>query len=407
MSWIGKSLPYAILLFTIGFGWFGLAPLVPYLMHALSATEAEVLIILSSAYGGAFIVVGLISGWLSAKVSLKGTIILAAVLSFIGLVIRVVSPDYIVFLIASVIAALAYPLAMAPIGAVAVSIDKTKTQSITGMSLGGFFLGMAGGALLNPIIYKSVALSGTLAVTAILSLLALIYIIIGGKDYPSKYQQRSLRGVFKWGMVNNWYSGFIVPATTVMFGGIATGMLLLHKLGAMAAVYGGLFGALAFIGSALGTIILPAVFEKANKEKIGYISMSFMAFVFVLVMAYSLSFTVDIALIAAAYFFFGLFADTLWSMELEGVTKYVEDPAKAGFATSLMQVAGNFGVFIIPALLGPLFSVPTTVSLAIGVVAVLFFILFVASFFLRTEKVSPSTQPKPADSKPKAAKPSK
>ncbi len=393
-NWLAKTLPYAFLLFTVGFGWFGLAPLVPSLMHLFNVSEAAVLVILSSAYGGAFIVVGLLSGWLSAKVSLKGTIYLAAVLSLVGLAIRVISPDYVIFLVASVIAALAYPIAMAPIGAVAVSIDKTKKQAVTGISLGGFFVGMAAGSLLNPFILKAVGLTNTFLVTAILSLIALIIILLGISSYPSKYSQRSLRGVFKPGMVKNWYVGFVVPALTVMFGGIAVGMLEFHKFGALSIYYGGLFGSLAFIGSALGTIILPGLFEKYGKVKVGYIGISFLAFAAMLSMAYFVAYTADIAVLAASFFLFGLFADTYWSMSLEGVTNYVDNPAQAGFATSLMQVAGNFGVFIIPALVGPLFSENAGhyAAVAVAISSVLLLIGFILSFFLKTEPEMPEVK---------------
>ena len=60
MSKWGDLAPYWFLLFTIGFGWFILAPLLPALSKALSVGLGSVLLIVSS-YGYTMVVFGLLA----------------------------------------------------------------------------------------------------------------------------------------------------------------------------------------------------------------------------------------------------------------------------------------------------------------------------------------------------------
>ena len=58
-----KLLPYWFLLFTIGFGWFILAPLVPVLSTSLGVGTASILLLVSM-YGYTMVVLGLLAGWI-------------------------------------------------------------------------------------------------------------------------------------------------------------------------------------------------------------------------------------------------------------------------------------------------------------------------------------------------------
>ena len=154
-----KLAPYWFLLFTIGFGWFILSPLVPILGKVFGVNLTSI-ILLISAYGYTMVVLGLLAGYISAKFTVKAALYSAAIISVIGLIGRAISPNYVAFLITGIIAAIAYPLAMAPVGTVADSIFKDKAHTVIGISVGMLFLGMAFGAFLGPGIFVAFGLSG-------------------------------------------------------------------------------------------------------------------------------------------------------------------------------------------------------------------------------------------------------
>lgn len=386
MGSLSKLAPYWFLLFTIGFGWFVLAPLVPALTQALGVGTAPILLIVST-YGYTMVVLGLLAGWISAKFTVKSALYSAAIISVIGLFGRAISSNYISFLITGVIAAIAYPLAMAPVGSVSESISKERSHTIIGVSVGLLFLGMAFGAFVGPGLFSSIGLYGTLWITVILSILAAIWIAFGIRDYPVNYKGRSLKGVFKVGMIKNWYVGLSISAMSVMFGGIASTVLLLnHFEFATALAYGGLFGCLAFLGSALGAIILPSLFEQYKMFRTGLVITGVLMFVFVAVMAFSLSYTTMLLLMAIGFFFFGFFGNAYWSMAMTSTTNYVSDPAQAGFATSMFSVLTNLGVAFVPVFLGPAFSSMTTIGIGVFVVLLIEFVSMILAPTLMVRK---------------------
>ena len=384
MSNMGKLLPYLFLLFTIGFGWFILSPLIPLLISAFGIKLAYA-IQLISLYGYTMVILGLLAGWMSAKFTVKLALYLAAAISIIGLIGRALSPDYAVLLVFQVIAAIAYPLAMAPVGSVAASLFKNKSHTVVGISVGVLFLGMAAGAFSGPSLSAALGLSGTFWVTAILAVIAAIWIFFGIKGYPTNYKGKSLKGSFKWGMLKNWYVGLVISSASVMFGGIASTVLLdIHHLSVLTAIgYGGLLGGLAFLGSAFGAIMLPPIFEKYKQIRMGMVLTGILSFVFVVSIAYYLSFIPMIAVLILSFFFFGFFGNAFWSMAMASTTNYVSDPAKAGFATSMYSVATNLGVAFVPVFLGPMFI--KNASLAVGVVVVIEFVALLMAFLMKTK----------------------
>ena len=390
-NWM-KLLPYWFLLFTIGFGWFVLAPLVPILSTSLGVGTESILLLVSM-YGYTMVVLGLLAGWISAKFTVKTAIYVAAVLSIIGLIGRsLFITNYTGFLIFQIIAAAAYPLALAPVGSVADSIYKEHAHSIVGISVGILFFGLALGAFFASSIAAAISTVGLLWFTAALAIIAAIWIIPGIKGYPTNYKGKSLKGVFKVGMIKNWWVGFSIASMSVMFGGIASTMLLhFHFALSEALTYGGLLGGLAFLGSALGAIILPPIFERYNQIRTGLISTSLLSLISVTLLAYSLGFGPNIGLLVAAFFLFGFFGNAFWSMALTSTTNYVSDPAQSGFATSMYSVITNLGVAFVPVFLGPEFAVDA--AIAVSVVFVIEFIAFVLSPMLKTKNDEESPQP--------------
>jgi len=385
-----KLLPYWFLLFTIGFGWFILSPLVGSIITAFHSSLAPV-VLLISLYGYTMVALGLLAGWLSARFTVRSALFAAGILSVIGLVGRSISPDYTILFIFQTMAAVAYPMAVAPVGSISESISRERAHTITGISIGVLFLGMAVGSFSGGILLSEIKLNGTFWLTAILAIIALVVIIPGTRNYPVDYKGRSLRGVFKAGVVKNWYVGLVIASVSVMFGGIAAEVLATHSSYATtSAYYGGLLGGLTFLGSALGAIILPPLFEKYIFLKKGIIITSFLAFVSVFSLSYFLSFMPILWILLISFFFFGFFGNAYWSMAMTSTTNYVEDPAKAGFSTSMFSVATNIGVALIPVFVGPLFI--TIAPFAVALVVSLEFVGFLLSPLLKikspTESVS-------------------
>jgi len=275
---------------------------------------------------------------------------------------------------------------MAPVGSISESISKEKAHTIVGVSVGILFLGMAFGAFFGPGLFGAFGLGGVLWITAVLAILAGIWIAFGIKGYPTYYKGKSLKGTFKWGMLKNWYVGLAIASISVMFGGIASTVLLLNNFDkADALMYGGILGGLAFLGSALGAIILPPIFEKYKKLKLGIITTAFLMFVSAVAMAGGLAFSTDILLIATGFFFFGFFGNAFWSMALTSTTNYVSDPAQAGFATSMYSVVTNLGVALIPVFLGVYFGSLSTIYIGVIAVIVIEFIALVIAPELKTD----------------------
>ncbi len=349
--------PYWFLNFTIGFGWFTLAPLVPELSTRFDAGSSSVLLLISL-YGYTMVAFALLSGYLSARYSVRITLIVSGVLSAIGLIARSFSTGYDSLFIFQTVAAVAYPLALGPVGAIAQSVDSRRTHTIVGISVGILFLGMSMGAFLTPYLYSALgkSLTYTFLFDGILALAAFLVLLVVVRDYPVEYAGKSLRGVFKTGMIKNWYVGLVISSLSVMFGGIAANDLISHGTPlAVALTSSGSLTGLAFLGSALGAIILPPLFERIGNMRSGMVFSSALTLVSIVFLTYYLAYTADIPVLAAAYFSFGFFGNAFWSMAMTSTTRYVEDPARSGFSTSMYSVATNLGVALIPVFYGPFF----------------------------------------------------
>ena len=347
MDNVKKLIPYWFFVFTIGFGWFILAPVIPELMAHLSATLSEIVLILS-VYGYTMAIIGLLAGVLSAKFTVKSSIYLAMAFSTAGLLVRIFATGYSEFLVLSIVAASAYPFSLAPVGSIAESMDPKKSATITGLSIGFLFLGMSSGALIGPYIYLAFSLTGIMALPAILTILASIWLFIYLPQYPERYKGKSLRGSFKPGMIKNWYIGMAMASISILFGDIAATALGFHFTGNFLLKLSGLMGGVEFLGSALGALILPFIFERYHFIRLGTVLTALVSFVFAIILLYSLVYTSFAVLITGSFFIFGFFGNAFWVLALNSIINYVEDPGRAGFATSMYSVATNVGVAIIP-----------------------------------------------------------
>jgi MFS family permease len=379
-------LPYWFLNFTIGFGWFTLSPILPDLSTHYAVGAASILLLISL-YGYTMVAFALLSGYLSAKYSIRISLMISASLSVAGLIIRSVSPDYAVLFLGQIIAASAYPLALGPVGALAQSINRERANTVVGVSVGILFLGMSAGALLTPYLFALLkdSISSIFLLDAVLAMAALVILPLGSRTYPREYAGRSLRGSFRPGMIKNWYVGLIISAFSVMFGGIASTALTNHHV-SNALAYGGAMSGLAFLGSALGAIILPPLFERIRMIRAGMVITSALSLVSILFLTYFLAFTVVINVLLASFFTFGFFGNAFWSMAMTSTTRYVEDPAKAGFSTSMYSVATNLGVALIPTFFGVFFL--TSPAYGMIITSVLVAAAFILSFFLIAGRIT-------------------
>ncbi len=384
-DWI-RLAPYLFLLLVMGLGWFIIAPLVPELGTTLGVSLSSVLLLISI-YGYALIVLSLPAGWLSAKFTIKRVLYASSAFSAVGLVGRALSPGYSSFLITGLVAAIAFPLAIAPVGSVAESLFKGRSHAVIGMSLGMLFLGMGLGSLLGPWIYSLFGIHGALWLTAVLSVVAAVWIFVGVRDYP-KYSG-TLREVFKPGMIKNWYVGFAIPPISVLFGSVISTVLRLHGLPESSALYySGLIGGLIFIGAAIGSMVLPLFFERRRMVRAGLVITGTIMFVFVTMMTLSLSFTTMIVLIAISYFFSGFFANAYVSMAMASTTHYVSNPSEAGFVTSIFNTFTGIGIALIPMFLGVEFGSLSTIYIGAFLLLAIEFVAMLLSPMLRAGRSS-------------------
>ncbi|WP_054837269.1 MFS transporter [Metallosphaera hakonensis] len=366
--------PYWFLLFTIGFGWFLIAPLVPDVISTFHASLNQA-ILLISIYGYAVVIVGLIAGFISAKFSVRLSLYVSAVLTLIGFLGRIFSTTYLDLLLFQTISAIGYPMAIAPVGGVVESVMQGRSHTLIGVSVGILFGGMSAGSLLGP--YFS-GLNSAFLASFILSIVSLVLVFSLVRKYTNVQVQRSLRGSFAPRMILNWYVGLAVASLSVGLGGIASEMLGLHHV-PNAEFVGGEASSLTFIGSAVGAIVLPTLFENLNRVKLGLIVNGFMTLVSAVIIAYTLVNPISVDLILASYFLYGFFGNSLWSMSLASLNKFVSDPSRSGLATSMFSVVSNLGVALIPGYLGGLFVQGEPGIIFVGTVEAVAFIL---SFFL-------------------------
>lgn len=384
-------LPYWYLLFTIGFGWFILAPIDPALAAFLKVDPTSILVIIDS-YGYAMVALGLVAGLISLKVTVRTALYIAILISAVGLLGRALSTNYAEFLVFALLAASAYPLALAPVGSLSASIDRAHSNLIIGMSVGILFIGLAVGSFSGPTLLHYLGLRNTLLVPVVLAIIAAVVVPLAAKDYPKNYSGKNFKGTFRSGMIKNWWVGFTIASLAVMFGGIAATVLEnLHGFSIFTAIsISGILGGLGFLGSGLGAASLPAIFERMNRLKTGLISTALAALASVLLLLFSLVYSKQVFLMEIGFFFFGFFGNAFWSMSLTSVTFYTEDPAKSGFATSMFSVVSNFGVSVVPVFLGSLFFARSSADFALILAAGMVVIAALVSPFLIRTRTQPT-----------------
>ena len=379
-----KIIPYLILLFAAGFGQYIVAPLIPVISAKLVVSEPST-ILLISVYGYATAILALLGGWTTHLFSVRGSFAVGGGLAVIGLIGRAFSDSYLLFLIFDIIAASGLPFLYGPMGAVSESMFKNKSHQVIGISTASFFLGLAAGGFLGPYLIPNNTIFYAMLAPAIVAIVGFALYLVTFRGYPDFYARKSISGSFKIGMVKNWYIGLASAGVAVMFGTEAATMLL-HFNVSKAISNAGLLAGIAYIGSAVGSLTIPPLFDRAHKIKIGMILSGVAALATGTVLVLSLTYAPNVILLTLMYFLFGVFENSILVMAMASLVKYVKNPGEAGLATSMFTVFEFVGVGVIPLFLGP--DLLTFPGLAVGLTIALIVVVFLVSFFVRTKEIS-------------------
>ncbi|SIS99734.1 MFS transporter [Alicyclobacillus vulcanalis] len=368
--------PYVALAFSLGFAWFMLAPLVPTLAGQLHASISSILIFVSM-YGYAMVVGSIPAGLWAARRGPRPVLTFALSISAVGLLVRALSHTYALFLIGQVLAAIAYPFLIAPIGAVLRMSGVRRLRAGTGMTIGALFLGMGLSALTS----AHLSLSGALWLGFALNALVGIWLLVALRRLPPVAAHTGFRVRLTYSPW--WLVGFVVSSTSVMFGGI-TSTALTHLHVAHAEALGGFLSGLTFIGSAVGAMVFGALAEGRSRPKPIIAVLAVLTWVCVLLMGLSLigRAPANGTFVSIIYFLAGAFGNGWYTLALEEAAKRAEDAGSAGLNTAGYSLASNVGVAILPDAVGPMvISAPSAwlaITAALGAVAV------IASLITRT-----------------------
>lgn len=357
--------PYAAFAFTLGFAWFMLAPLVPSLIGSLKVSLSAI-ILLISLYGYAMIIGALPAGFWTARRGPAPALKAAISLTVAGLIIRSLSASYSVFFIGQVIAALAYPFLIAPIGSVLRLSGVTRTKSGTGLVIGTLFFGMALGSLFAP----HLSASGDLWLAVALNIIA------GGWLWTSLGRlgtiEPSTLGHVRVVVSSWWIVGLVVASVSVMYGSISTSALA-HLHVANAISVGGLLSSLTFLGSAIGAAFFGGIGESQIDSRPLQRILGSLTLVFLMACALLLTGTIppgafglDVVFLA-----FGIVSNGWYTLALDAAANRAQNAGSAGLATAGYSMASNIGVAVLPVILGPLaISAPSGWLIIVGLMAV-------------------------------------
>lgn len=359
--------PYAVFAFVLGFAWFMLAPLVPNLIQHLKAPLASILLLVSL-YGYAMIVGALPAGFWTARSGPRPVLRTAVILTVAGLLIRALATSYGLFLVGQIVAALAYPLLIAPIGSVLRLSGITRTKAATGMVIGTLFFGMALGSLTAPHLRAGEDLWLALALNLVVGVW--LFVALGKVSVASRNLGRVRIVASSW-----WIIGFVVSSVSVIYGSIST-TALTHLHVAQAATLGGLLSSLTFLGSAMGAVVFGWIGQARGEIRSLQRVLAVLTLVFLLGCAMLLTGVLPPGHVGldAMFLAFGIVSNGWYTLALESAANVAQSAGSAGLATAGYSMASNIGVAILPSLVGPL-----VVSAPAGFLAILAVLVIIAA----------------------------
>ncbi len=359
----GVLAAYGSFAFVVGFGWFVLAPLVPAIMARFHTPLGSVLLLISL-YGYTMIVASLPAGLWAAKKGPKPVLWIAVILTVVGLLVRVMASSYTELLMGQIVAALAYPFLIAPIGAVLRISGVTRTKMATGLVIGSLFLGMALSSLLAPLM----TMATNFRLTALLAVVAGLWLVIQVNQIPTV--SGSTLGRVRMVVSAWWWIGFVVSSISVMYGSIST-TALSHLHTPSAVFVGAYLSSLTFLGSAVGAAFFGWL-GQFRENSIGLQRvLAVLSWLFLLACALQLTgtFPVHVRGLDLAFLGFGVVGNGWYTLALEASARQAQNAGSAGLATAGYSMASNIGVAVIPVVLGPL--VLTSPAVWVIIVAVM------------------------------------
>ncbi len=357
--------PYAVFAFVLGFAWFMLAPLVPDLIGRLKSPLAAVLLLISL-YGYAMIVGALPAGFWTARRGPRPVLRLAVALTVVGLLVRAAAGSYAVFFSGQVVAALAYPFLIAPIGSVLRLSGVSRTKAATGLVIGTLFFGMAMGSLVAPHIGGTADLWLAVALNLVVGIW--LWTALAKVEAPVPETLGRVRIVASgW-----WIVGFVISSISVMYGSVSTTALAQQHV-ANAPLLGGLLSSLTFLGSAIGAAIFGWLGE-SRKESLGLQrGLGVLSLIFLLACAFLLTGVLPPTAggLDAAFLIFGAVSNGWYTLALEAAATRAQNAGSAGLATAGYSMASNVGVAILPVVMGPLVvTAPSAWLVVLGILGV-------------------------------------
>jgi DHA1 family inner membrane transport protein len=340
---------YAGLAFTLGLAWFVLAPVVPAVSGTFHIALGAALLLISL-YGYAMIVGSLPAGIWAARRGPGPALRIAILLTAAGLFVRAIAPTYSVLVVGQVLAALAYPFLIAPIGSVLRVAGVRRLKTGTGLVIGTLFFGMAVGALLGGRLPLAVDLWGSLLVNVLSGLW--LWDTLPHLPAGRPVDLGPLRLVTSgW-----WLIGFVVASLTVMMGSVSSAALS-HLHVSHGVELGGSLAALIFLGSALGAVVLGPVGQHWSDTRRIQNVMGVATLVFVCLGAALLTGSLPAGRTVftdLTFFLLGAFGNGWYALALDAAAQEAADAGSAGLATAGYSLASNVGVAVVPTLLGPL-----------------------------------------------------
>ncbi|NMP24727.1 MFS transporter [Sulfobacillus harzensis] len=377
--------PYAAFAFVLGFAWFMLAPLVPGLIQHFKAPLAAILLLISL-YGYAMIVGALPAGYWTARSGPAVVLRTSIGLTVVGLFIRALAGSYGLFLVGQIVAALAYPLLIGPIGSVLRLSGIVRTKLATGLVIGTLFFGMALGSLIAP--HLSSAADLWLAVVLNLVVGIWLWLALGHVSDAPRNLGRVRLVVSSW-----WIVGFVVSSVSVMYGSVSsTALTHLHVVNA--AAVGGLLSSLTFLGSAVGAAAFGWLGQARGESRPLQRMLGVLTLIFLLGCAMLLTgvLSPSHAGLDVMFLMFGIVSNGWYTLALESAAARAQSAGSAGVATAGYSMASNIGVAILPSLVGPL--VVSAPSAFLIILAMLIIIAALVPFLAKTAGPSePQQQP--------------
>jgi sugar phosphate permease len=323
--------------------WLNFAPLISFLQEKYGVSEMEVSMLLL-AFPLLYVFLSLHSGSLIDRKGYKYAIGFGSIISALFSLVRIYDSSFYALLIGQLGIAIGQPYIINGVSKlVADWFSKEEGALATGLGTCGMLIGMAIGMGLTPVLTENIGFQNAMIVFAAISIVCTLAFILLAKENQRALPNTTTNGSlhdFKILLQNkNLLILYVISFLALgFFNGLTTWLEPMLKPNGINAEQAGMVGAYVILGGILGSIIIPAISDKAKRRK------PFLIFscVFAIAILYPLCTikslnTVYLLSALMGFFFLPGYAIVL-SMceEMVGIQK-------AGSATGILMLAGNLG----------------------------------------------------------------